>query len=46
MSVSEYATTNVKAKPVKFLHETNNGCTVVSRMYSSNTLAVTRKKPF
>ena len=25
MSVSEYVTTNVKAKPVKSLHETNDG---------------------
>jgi len=43
MSVSEYVTTNVKAKPVKFLRETNNGCTVVSHMCSCNTLTVTRK---
>jgi len=24
-------TTNIAAKPVAFLHETNHGCTVVSR---------------
>jgi len=37
MSVSEYVTTNVKAKPVTFLYETNHGCTVVSHMCSCNT---------
>jgi len=36
-------TTNVKAKPVNVLHETNNGCTVVSHMCSCNPLTVTRK---
>jgi len=30
MSVSYYATTNVTAKPVAFLHETNHCC--LSRM--------------
>jgi len=29
LSVSEYVTANVTAKPVTFLHETNYGCTVV-----------------
>jgi len=43
MSVSEYVTTNVKAKPVKFLHAKNNGCTVVFHMCSCNTLTDTRK---
>ena len=43
LPVSEYVTTNVTAKPVTFLHETNNGCTVVSRMCSCNTLTVARK---
>jgi len=43
MSVSEYVTTNVNAKLVKFLHETNNDCTVVPHMCSCNTLTVTRK---
>ena len=28
LSVSEYVTTNVTAKPVTFLRGTNNGCTV------------------
>jgi len=36
-------TTNVIAKPGTFLHRTNHGCTVVSRMCSCNTLSVTRK---
>jgi len=36
-------TTKVTAKPVKFLHETNNDCTVVFHMCSCNTLSVTRK---
>jgi len=39
LSVSEYVTTNVTAKPVTFLHGTN-GCTVVSHMCSCNTLTV------
>jgi len=43
LSVSEYVTTNVTAKPVVFLHETNHGCTVVSHVCSCNTLTVTRK---
>jgi len=43
MSVSEYVTMNVTAKPVTFLHGTNNGCIVVSHMCSCNTLTVTRK---
>jgi len=43
LSVSEYVTTNVNAQSVKFLRETNNGCTVVSHMCSCNTLTVTRK---
>jgi len=43
LSVSEYVTTNVTAQPVTFLHETNNGCTVVSHMCSCNTLTVARK---
>jgi len=42
LSVSDYVTTNVTAKPVTFLHETNHGCTVVSHMCSCNTLTVTR----
>jgi len=29
LSVSEYVTTNVTAKPVTFLQETNHSCTVV-----------------
>jgi len=36
-------TTNVTAKPVAFLHETNHGCTVVSHVCNCNTLTVTRK---
>jgi len=43
LSVSEYVTANVIAKPVTFLHWTNNGCTVVSHMCSGNTLTVARK---
>jgi len=43
LSVSEYVTTNVKAQPVKFLRETNNGCTVVSHMCSCNALTVAIK---
>ena len=43
LSVSEYVTTNVTAKPVTFLHGTNHGCTVVCHMCSCNTLTVTRK---
>jgi len=44
LSVSEYVTANVAAaKPVTFLYETNNGCTVVSLMCSCNTLTATRK---
>jgi len=44
LSVSEYVTTNVTAaKPVTFLYETNHGCTVVSHMYSCNTITATRK---
>jgi len=31
---SEYVTTNVTAKPVTFLHETNHCCTVVSHTCS------------
>ena len=42
LSVSEYVTTNVTAKPDTFLHETNHGCTVVSHMCSCNTPTVTR----
>jgi len=37
LSISEYVTTNVTAKPVTFLHGTNHGCTVVSHMCSCNT---------
>jgi len=43
LSVSEYVTTNVTAKPVTFLHGTNHDCTVVSNMCSCNTFTVTRK---
>jgi len=43
LSVSEYVTTNVAAKPVTYLHGRNNGCAVVSHMCSCNTLTVTRK---
>jgi len=32
LSVSEYVTTNVTAKPVTFLHGANHDCTVVSHM--------------
>jgi len=46
MSVSEYVTTNVTAKPVTFLHGTSNGCTVVSHMCSCNTFTGKRKKIF
>ena len=46
LSVSEYATTNVTAKPFTFLRKTNNGCTVVSHTRSCNTLTVTRKYLF
>jgi len=38
-------TTNVKAKPVKYLHETNNGCAMVSHMCIYSTFTVTRKSP-
>jgi len=44
LSVSEYVTTNVTAKSVTFLHRTNYGCTVVSRMCSCNTLIRKYKK--
>jgi len=43
LSVSEYVTTNVTAKPVAFLHETNLGCTVDSHVCNRNTPTVTRK---
>jgi len=43
LSVSEYVTTNVTAKPVTFLHGTNHYCTVVSHTCSCNTFTVTRK---
>jgi len=43
LSVSEYVTANVTAKPVTFLQGTNHGCTAVSHMCSCNTLNVTRK---
>ena len=43
LSVSEYVTTNVTAKPFTFLRKTNNDCTVVSHTCSCNTLTVTRK---
>jgi len=43
LTISEYVTTNVTAKPVTFLHGTSHGCTVVSHMCSCNTLTVTRK---
>ena len=43
LSVSEYAATNVTAKPFTFLRKTNNVCTVVSHTCSCNTLTVTRK---
>jgi len=36
-------TTNVRAKPVAFRHETNYGCTAVSHVCSCNTLTVTGK---
>jgi len=43
LSVSQYVTTNVTAKPVTFPHGTSHGCTVVSHMCSFNTLTATRK---
>jgi len=43
LSVSEYVTANVAAKPVTFLHKTNRGSTVLSHMCSCKTLTVTRK---
>jgi len=43
LSVSQYVTTNVTAKPVTFLDGANHGCTVVSHMCTCNTLTVTRK---
>jgi len=43
LSVSEYVTANVTAKPVTFLHETNHGYTVVCHMCSCKILTVTRK---
>jgi len=43
LSVSEYVTTNVTAKPFTFLRKTSNGCTVVSHTCSCDTLTVTRK---
>jgi len=36
-------TTNVTSKPVTILHRANHGCTVVSHMWSCNTLTFTRK---
>jgi len=36
-------TTNVTAKPVTFLHETNQGCTVVCHMCSCKTLTVSKR---
>jgi len=38
LSVSEYVTANVRAKPIAFLHGTNHGCTVVSHMCSCSRL--------
>jgi len=43
LSVSEYVTTNITAKPVTFLYGKHCGCTVVSHMCSCNALTVTRK---
>jgi len=46
LSVSEYVTTIVTAKPVTFLREPNPCCTVVSHMCSCKTITVSRKYPF
>ena len=43
LSVSEYVTTIVTAKPVTILCETNPCCTVVSHMCSCKTITVSRK---
>jgi len=43
LSVSEYVTTNVTAKPVTFLREPNPCCTVVSHMCSYEIVTVSRK---
>jgi len=43
LSVSEYVTTNVPAKPITFLRQPNPCCTVVPHMCSCKTLTVSRK---
>jgi len=43
LSVSEYVTTNVTAKPVTFLRQPNPCCAVVSYMCTCKTLTVSRK---
>jgi len=43
LSVSEYVTTNVTAKPVTCLRQPNPCCAVVSHMCSCKTLTVSRK---
>ena len=40
LSVSEYATTNVTAKPFTFLRKTNNGYTVVSHTWTNKQIMV------
>jgi len=45
LSVSEYVTTNVKAKPYEFLHETNNqGCEMKMSIKSQTVLERSQKK--
>jgi len=43
LSVSEYVTTNLTAKPVTFLRQPNSCCAVVSHMRNCKTLTVSRK---
>jgi len=43
LSVSEYVTTNVTAKPVTFLRQSNPCCVVVSHICSCKTRTVSRK---
>ena len=46
LSVSEYVTTNVTAKPDTFLREPNPSYTVVFHMCSWKTIAISKKQPF
>jgi len=46
LSVSEYVTANVTAKPVTFPCEPNACGTVVSHMCSCETITVSRKQRF